>query len=79
MWRGLQTPILDNLRAKSAKVSGEYLEYPRFWETRAGDRARSALRGVGRSLIQPQGDEARPARSAGVGDSTEFHLSAAPL
>src|SRR6202047_1606248 len=33
----------------------------------------------GRSLIQPQGDEARPARSAGVGDSKEFHLSAAPL
>jgi hypothetical protein len=29
------------------------MKYSRFWETRAGDWARSALRGVGRSLIQP--------------------------
>jgi hypothetical protein len=38
-----------HIRAKSAKVSGEYLKYSRFAETRAGDGARSALRGVGRS------------------------------
>jgi hypothetical protein len=45
---GLYTPNLHNLGAKSSIVSGLHLKYSRFWETRAGDRARSALRGVGR-------------------------------
>src|SRR5260370_29014076 len=48
----LQAPNSNNLRAKSPIVSGQYLKYSRFWETRAGDQARSALRGVGRSLNQ---------------------------
>jgi hypothetical protein len=49
----LYVPKLDNLSAKSPIVSSPHMKYSRFWETRAGDRARSALRGVGRSLIQP--------------------------
>jgi hypothetical protein len=48
----LYTPDLHNLKANSPKVSGGYLKYSRFSETRARDRARSALRGVGRSLAQ---------------------------
>jgi hypothetical protein len=28
------------------------MKYSRFWETRAGDRARSALGGVGRSQLR---------------------------
>src|SRR6266478_4144373 len=42
---GLQTPNLATSREKSPIVSGEYLKYSRFWETAAGDRVRSALRG----------------------------------
>jgi hypothetical protein len=49
----LYTPNLNNLRAKLPIVSGLHLKYSRFLETRARDRARSALRGVGRSLAQP--------------------------
>jgi hypothetical protein len=45
----LYTPNLNNLGAKSPIVSGLHLKYSRFLETRAGDRARSALRGVGGS------------------------------
>src|SRR5258707_14557220 len=48
----LYTPNLNNLGAKSPIVSGLHLKYSRFLETRAGDGARSALRGVGRSLTQ---------------------------
>jgi|SRR6266480_2941096 len=48
----LYTPKLNNLGAKSPIVSGPDRKYSRFWETRAGDRARSARRGVGRSLAQ---------------------------
>jgi hypothetical protein len=40
------------LGAKSPIVSGLHLKYSRFLETRGGDRARSALRGVGRSLTE---------------------------
>jgi short chain dehydrogenase len=40
------------LRVKSPIVSGLHLKYSRFLVTRAGDRARSALRGVGCSLAQ---------------------------
>src|SRR5438105_12854755 len=43
---GLNTPNLNNLGAKSPIVSGRHLNYSRFLETRARDRARSALRGV---------------------------------
>ena len=46
----LYTPNLNNLGAKSPIVSGLHLKYSRFLEARARDRARSALRGVGRSL-----------------------------
>src|SRR5258708_34493313 len=46
----LYTPNLNNLGAKSPIVSGLHLKYSRFSETRARDRARSALRGVGRSF-----------------------------
>jgi hypothetical protein len=46
----LYTPKLNNLGAKSPIVSSPHMKYSRFWETRAGDRARSALRGVGRSV-----------------------------
>jgi hypothetical protein len=42
---GLQTPNLATCREKSPIVSGECLKYSRFWETAAGDRVRSALRG----------------------------------
>jgi hypothetical protein len=49
----LYTPNLNNLGAKSPIVSGLHLKYSRFLETRARDRARSALRGAGRSLTQP--------------------------
>src|SRR2546430_10871930 len=45
----LYTPNLHNLRAKSRIVFSPHLQYSRFLETRARDRARSALRGVGRS------------------------------
>src|SRR5258708_11102826 len=45
----LYTPNLHNLGAKSLIVSGLHLKYSRFLETRARDRARSALRGVGGS------------------------------
>ena len=38
-------PKLNNLGAKSPIVSGLHLKYSRFLETRARDRARSALRG----------------------------------
>src|SRR5258708_10221056 len=48
----LYTPNLNNLGAKSPIVSALHLKYSRFWETRARDRARSALRGVGRSPNQ---------------------------
>ena len=48
----LYTPNLNNLGAKSPIVSSQHRKYSRFWETRAGDRARSALRGVGRSLAR---------------------------
>jgi hypothetical protein len=48
----LYTPNLNNLGAKSPIVSNPHRKYSRFLETRAGDRARSALRGVGRSLTQ---------------------------
>src|SRR5258707_12866398 len=48
----LYTPNLNNLGAKSPIVSGLHLKYSRFLETRARDRARSALRGVGGSLAQ---------------------------
>src|SRR5258708_21313967 len=41
----LYTPNLNNLGAKSPIVSGLRLKYSRFLETRARDRARSALRG----------------------------------
>ena len=41
----LYTPKLYNLGAKSPIVSGLHLKYSRFSETRARDRARSALRG----------------------------------
>ena len=41
----LYTPNLNNLGAKLPIVSGPHLKYSRFSETRAGDRARSALRG----------------------------------
>jgi hypothetical protein len=40
---GLWSLHLHNLRSKSAIVSGKHLKYSRFWETRAGDGARSAL------------------------------------
>src|SRR5260370_27110063 len=46
----LYTPNLNNLGAKSPIVSGLHLKYSRFSETTTRDRARSALRGVGRSL-----------------------------
>ena len=39
------TPTRDNLRAKTAKVSGRMPEYSRFRETANGDWVRSALRG----------------------------------
>ncbi len=42
----LYTPNLHNLGAKLSIVSGLHLKYSRFLETRARDRARSALRGV---------------------------------
>ena len=45
----LHAPNLHNLRAKSPIVSSPRWKYSRFWETRARDRARSALRGVRRS------------------------------
>src|SRR5258707_6208518 len=45
----LHTPNLNNLRAKLPIVSGLHLKYSRFLETATRDRARSALRGVGRS------------------------------
>src|SRR5437016_5426448 len=48
----LYTPNLNNLGAKSSIVSGLHLKYSRFSETQAGDQARSALRGVGRSSSQ---------------------------
>src|SRR5947209_10210902 len=48
----LYTPDLNNLGAKSAIVSDLHLKYSRFLETRARDRVRSALRGVGRSLAR---------------------------
>jgi hypothetical protein len=48
----LCAPKLNNLSAKSPIVSSPHMKYSRFWETCAGDRARSALRGVGRSLAQ---------------------------
>src|SRR6266404_1604146 len=38
--------------ARDCLVSGLHLKYSRFLETRARDGARSALRGVGRSLAQ---------------------------
>jgi hypothetical protein len=41
----LQAPILGILRAKQPIVSGGRLKNSRFWETAAGDRVRSALRG----------------------------------
>src|SRR5258706_3264611 len=41
----LYTPNLNNLGAKSPIVSGLHLKYSRFSETRARDRARSALCG----------------------------------
>jgi hypothetical protein len=41
----LQAPILGILRAKLPIVSGGHLKNSRFWETAAGDRLRSALRG----------------------------------
>src|SRR5882757_6323937 len=47
----LYTPSLNNLGAKSPIVSNPYRKYSRFLETRAGDRVRSALRGVGGSLL----------------------------
>lgn len=37
----LYTPNLNNLSAKSPTVSDPRMKYSRFWETRAGDRARS--------------------------------------
>jgi hypothetical protein len=40
----LQTPNLTDYVAKSSKVSGGSLEYSRFRETAAGDRADSTLR-----------------------------------
>src|ERR1700730_7308848 len=43
----LYTPTLNTLGAKSPIVSSLHLKYSRFSETRAEDRARSALRGVG--------------------------------
>ncbi len=46
----LYAPDLDNLSAKLRIVSSPNLKYSRFLETRAGDWARSALGGVGRSL-----------------------------
>ncbi len=58
----LYTPSLHNLGAKSPIVSGLHLKYSRFLETRAGDRARSALRGVARSLISAH-STARAART----------------
>jgi hypothetical protein len=39
---GLQAPNLVTLAAKLPTVSGGRLKYSRFWETRAGDRVRSA-------------------------------------
>jgi hypothetical protein len=48
----LYTPNSNNLGAKSPIVSGLLLKYSRFLETGARDRARSALRGVGRSPNQ---------------------------
>jgi hypothetical protein len=39
-----ETPKLENSQAISAKVSGDYREYSRFRETRAGDPVRSPLR-----------------------------------
>src|SRR5258708_18356204 len=48
----LYTPNLHNLGAKSSIVSGLHLKYSRFLETRARDRARSALRGVGAVLAR---------------------------
>jgi hypothetical protein len=55
----LYTPNLNNLGAKSPIVSNPYGKYSRFLETRAGDRVRSALRGVGRSTIQLKATEFR--------------------
>src|SRR6266404_4099185 len=52
----LYTPNLHNLGAKSSIVSGLHLKYSRFLETRARDRARSALRGVGPSLAHRRSD-----------------------
>jgi hypothetical protein len=52
---GLWSPHLHNLRAKSPIVSSPHTKYSRFWETRAGDRARSALRGVERSQLFERG------------------------
>src|ERR1700730_7228350 len=49
----LYTPNLNNLRAKLPIVSGLHLKYSRFWETRARDRARSALRAAGVSRVAP--------------------------
>jgi hypothetical protein len=40
---------LERPRSRTRACDGKHWEYSRFWETRAGDRARSALRGVGRS------------------------------
>src|SRR5450759_5219986 len=41
----LQAPIFGILRPKSPIVSGGHQKKSRFWETAAGDRVRSALRG----------------------------------
>jgi hypothetical protein len=50
---GLQAPDLASSRAKSLIVSGGRLKYSRFWETRAGDGVRSALRGRACSATRP--------------------------
>jgi hypothetical protein len=42
----LQAPIFGVLREPSTIVSGGYLKNSRFWETRTGDRVRSALPGL---------------------------------
>src|SRR5258708_15997207 len=64
----LYTPNLNNLGAKSAIVSGLHLKYSRFLETRARDRARSALRGVVRHASANAG---RKAKLWGGGDPGE--------
>src|SRR6202043_4032976 len=50
---GLQAPDVASSRAKSLIVSGGRLKYSRFWETRAADGVRSALRGRACSATRP--------------------------